>query len=239
MSQWKTKASKRHTALCFVGFGLLTVVFVVIAMMVGADNAAVVNFDHKWIGRIQGQESPGLTKVAETISWIGSTKSVIVIELLLMAFLFWVPRLRWEPLLVLVATGGSALLNTVLKNLFRRDRPDINRLAEEASYSFPSGHSMASFALYGILAYLLWRMIRPLGWRIVMLVLCVLVTLVMGLSRIYLGVHYPSDVIGGYIASGAWLALTIGAFEYWRHRRQRRLGGLSESDRQARVSNSL
>ncbi|OWR27781.1 phospholipid phosphatase [Saccharibacillus sp. O23] len=226
----------RHTALCFIGFGVLAVTFVLIAMLVGSDNQSVINFDHRWIGRVQAQEAPGWTKTAETLSWIGSTKVVIVMEVVLLLFLLIVPKLRWEPLLVLIATGGSALLNILLKNLFRRDRPDIHRLAEEYSYSFPSGHSMGAFALYGILAYLLWRMIRPMGWRIAALALCVLLTLSIGLSRVYLGVHYPSDVLGGYIASGAWLALTIGSFEYWRHRRQRRLGGMSEADRQERVS---
>ncbi len=230
MSQSKVTTSMRHTALCFIGFGLLAVVFVVIAMLVGSGNQRVIDFDHKWIGRIQAQETPTWTQVAETLSWIGSTQIVIVIEVALLAFLLLVPRLRWEPLLLLVATGGSALLNILLKNLFRRERPDINRLAEEYSFSFPSGHSMGAFALYGILAYILWRIIRPLPLRIAALVLCILLTLTIGLSRIYLGVHYPSDVIGGYAASGAWLALTIGAFEYWRHRKQRRLGGRSEAD---------
>lgn len=236
MPQWKTKASMRHTALCFVGFGVLAVTFVLIAMLVGSDNQSVIHFDHRWIGWVQAQEAPGWTKTAETLSWIGSTKVVIVMEVVLLLFLLLVPKLRWEPLLVLIATGGSALLNILLKNLFRRDRPDIHRLAEEYSYSFPSGHSMGAFALYGILAYLLWRMIRPTGLRILSLALCVLLTLSIGLSRVYLGVHYPSDVLGGYIASGAWLALTIGTFEYWRHRRQHRLGGMSEAERQERVS---
>lgn len=238
MPQWKTKISTRHTALCFIGFGLLAVAFVLIAILVGSGNQSVIDFDHKWIGRIQNQESPGWTATAETLSWIGSTTVVIVIELILLLFLLFVPRLRWEPLLVLCATGGSALLNILLKNLFRRDRPDINRLAEEYSFSFPSGHSMGAFALYGILAYLLWRVIRPLPLRIVALALCILLTLTIGLSRIYLGVHYPSDVIGGYVASGAWLALTIGIFEFWRHRKQRRLGGRSEAQRQENLRGS-
>ncbi|MDO3412635.1 phosphatase PAP2 family protein [Saccharibacillus sp. CPCC 101409] len=225
MPQWKTKASKRHTALCFAGFGLLAVVFIVVSMLVASGNQAVVDFDHKWISRVQGAEQPWLTQVAETLSWIGSTKMVILIELLLLLFLVLIPKLRWEPLLVLAATGGSALVNLTLKNLFRRERPDIHRLAEEYSFSFPSGHSMGAFALYGILAYLLWRMIRPLPGRIIALALCILLTFSIGLSRIYLGVHYPSDVLGGYIASGAWLALTIGIFEVWRHRRERRFGG--------------
>lgn len=236
MSQSKKTASMRRAALYLVGFGLLAVIFVLIAMLVGSGNQRVIDFDHKWIGRIQAQESPGWTQTAETLSWIGNTKMVILIEIALLAFLLLVPRLRWEPLLLLAATLGSAMLNILLKNVFQRERPDINRLAEEYSFSFPSGHSMGAFALYGILAYILWRLIRPLPLRIASLALCVLLTLTIGLSRIYLGVHYPSDVIGGYIASGAWLALTIGAFEYWRHRKQRRLGGRSEADRQASVT---
>ncbi|NGZ77443.1 phosphatase PAP2 family protein [Saccharibacillus alkalitolerans] len=239
MSQSENKVSRKRTALHFAGFGILAVAFVVIAMLVGSGYQAVVDFDHKWIGRIQGQESPGWTKTAETLSWIGSTKIVIAIEAILLLLLLLVPKLRWEPLLLLCATGGSALLNILLKNIFRRDRPDINRLAEEYSFSFPSGHSMGAFALYGILSYILWRLIKPLPLRIAALALCVLLTLSIGISRIYLGVHYPSDVIGGYVASAAWLALTIGAFEYWRHRRQRRLGGLSEADRQEGMENGV
>ncbi|WP_246281346.1 phosphatase PAP2 family protein [Saccharibacillus qingshengii] len=222
MPQRTTKASMRHTALCFIGFGLLTVAFVLIAMLVGSGHQSVMNFDHKWIGRIQNQETPTWTSVAETLSWIGSTQVVIVLVVALLLFLLLIPRLRWEALLVVCATGGSALLNILLKNLFRRDRPDINRLAEESTFSFPSGHSMGAFALYGILAYVLWRLIEPLPLRIIALLLCILLTLTIGLSRIYLGVHYPSDVIGGYTASAAWLALTIGIFEYWRHRKVRR-----------------
>ncbi|GGN99509.1 phosphatase PAP2 family protein [Saccharibacillus kuerlensis] len=236
MPPLKNKTSLRHAALSFAGFGLLTFAFLLIAKLVGADYQAVVDFDHKWISRIQAYESPGWTKLADTLSWIGSTKVVIVFVLILILLMLFVRHLRWEPLLLLCATAGSGLLNLLLKNLFRRDRPDINRLAEEFTFSFPSGHSMGAFALYGILAYLLWRMIPSFSVRIAALVLCTLLTLSIGLSRIYLGVHYPSDVIGGYIASAAWLALTIGIFEYWRHTKQRRLGGQSEAERQEKMS---
>lgn len=115
---------------------------------------------------------------------------------------------------------GSLLLNTLMKQWFHRERPDIHRIIQEVGYSFPSGHSMAAFSLYGVIAYLLWRHLNRRRERVLLIVLAVLMTGGIGWSRIYLGVHYPSDVVGGYAASGAWLMLSIGLFESYRARRK-------------------
>ncbi|MNI69722.1 Undecaprenyl-diphosphatase BcrC [compost metagenome] len=139
-----------------------------------------------------------------------------------MALLFFVLKHRMELVLFLCTGIGSSLLNSLLKLWFHRERPTIHRLIEQEGFSFPSGHSMAAFSLYGGVAYLLWRHL-PRRWERVMLILfTVLMTGGIGWSRIYLGVHYPSDVIGGYAASGAWLMLCIAGFEAYRNNRQRR-----------------
>jgi len=119
----------------------------------------------------------------------------------------------------LLSVGGSEIWNIIIKNWMQRQRPNTHRLIEISGFSFPSGHSMAAFALYGTLTYLLWRHIPALAGRIAMIVIGVALTLLIGISRIYLGVHYPSDVFGGYLASATWLMLSIYIFEkYWKPR---------------------
>lgn len=191
--------------LSAIGFGM-------IAILIG--NQRIARFDEWNIAKVQGLESPGWTSLMKGLSFIGSGEVVAVLALLLMAFLYFVLGHRRELILFVWVVGGSAILNSLLKSWFHRERPTIHRLIEQAGYSFPSGHSMAAFAFYGISTYLLWRHISSNWGRSVLVLVSVLFILGIGLSRIYLGVHYPSDVLGGYLASGTWLLLSIWVFEY-------------------------
>lgn len=102
-----------------------------------------------------------------------------------------------------------AMLNLILKNLFLIPRPEIVTLIEENGYSFPSGHAMASFSFYGYLIYLIYKKMKPSVVKNILLIFLVLLIFLIGFSRIYLGVHHFSDIIGGYIISGAYLILYI------------------------------
>lgn len=105
--------------------------------------------------------------------------------------------------LVLASFGGTLLLNTVLKLLFARPRPNLfPPLVVENSYSFPSGHTMAAAAVYGLLALLLWQRGRY-GWAIG----AALWVLLIALSRVYLGAHYPSDVLASLALGTIWLVI--------------------------------
>lgn len=200
--------------------------FIGIAWFVRMERTAL--FDNYIIRLVQSAESPALTSLAKGLSFTGSTLLVISISLLTMALLFLVLKHRLELVLFLVVALGSQLLNTLMKLWFHRERPNFHRLIEQAGYSFPSGHSMAAFSLYGAIAYLLWRHMRRGSERFMLIVFAFLMTGGIGWSRIYLGVHYPSDVIGGYAASGAWLMLSIGCFETFQNQRQRKQSAASE-----------
>lgn len=195
----------------FVGF---TVCFAAIALLVNLNKVAI--FDNYIMEWVQGAESQGLTTFAKGLSLVGSSKFVIGISIgMLLLLYFWLHH-KLELILFIWVSLGSQLLNTMMKLWFRRERPNVHRIIEEIGYSFPSGHSMAAFSLYGVIAYLLWRHLRRRRERLALILFVVLMTVGIGWSRIYLGVHYPSDVIGGYAASGAWLMLSIALFEAYK-----------------------
>jgi undecaprenyl-diphosphatase len=107
-----------------------------------------------------------------------------------------------------VATSGGEVLNLVLKDLFDRPRPDIQlHLALVNSPSFPSGHAMESAVIYFTLAALLARLVEPRRLKLYLLGLAALFIFLVGMSRVYLGVHYPSDVLAGWTAGLAWALL--------------------------------
>lgn len=103
------------------------------------------------------------------------------------------------------------ILNQLLKNILQRPRPNEFRIVEETGYSFPSGHSMASMAFYGYLIYLIYKYVKNkyLKWTLIVLLGILICTI--GISRIYLGVHYTSDVLGGFLISISYLVIYISA----------------------------
>jgi membrane-associated phospholipid phosphatase len=101
----------------------------------------------------------------------------------------------------------------LLKNFFERERPNINIIIEADGFSFPSGHSMGSMTYYGFLVYLVIRgKGKPLSKLGLAILLCLVIVLI-GISRIYLGVHYPSDVLAGFVAGSIWLVICISLLE--------------------------
>lgn len=189
---------------CAAGFGGM-------ALLIGTNR--IVHFDQAVIAVVRGWESVPLTNIMIFASWIGTGMPLIVIMLAIMALLYYGFGHRRELILFVGVVVGSALLNESLKLIFQRARPTLHRIIDANGYSFPSGHSMAAFSLYGIVAYLLWKHLGNTAGRVALLLASALVIAAIGISRIYVGVHYPSDVLGGYLASGCWLAAAIAAYE--------------------------
>lgn len=149
----------------------------------------------------------------------------VVLPLLAVAlYAFWRAGARISTALLAVSTVGSVLLTTVLKSVFERARPDLLDTGYVASsYSFPSGHAAVAVGFYGTLALLLaWRL-KGLGRWLVALGGVGLVLLI-GFSRLYLGVHYPTDVLAGFLAAPLWVGSVGLVYLLWRLARGSRKG---------------
>ena len=103
------------------------------------------------------------------------------------------------------------ILNQLLKRILQRPRPTEYRIIEETGYSFPSGHSMISMAFYGYLIYLIYKYVKNKYIKWISIVLLSILICAVGISRIYLGVHYTSDVLGGFLISISYLIIYISA----------------------------
>src|ERR1035437_3956799 len=176
-------------------------------------------------GSIQGEvhedATPGLTRVMFGLTWIGSPQ-VLTPAIPVIAALLWWRRLRHAAVVWLIATGGADVLVTVLKLYFRRVRPDLPwAFVHEPSFSFPSGHSVFAVVVYGMLIYIGMRHLRRMRERVAVVVAAGALIIGIGYSRIYLGVHYPSDVAAGYFVGAVWLSTVVAADWYLRRFRAR------------------
>lgn len=152
---------------------------------------------------VEHLRTPWLTPVMESFSALATPVSLVVLLLAVAAFAPGKrPGMCCAVNLVLVV-----VINQVLKFIIQRPRPDGFRLATASGFSFPSGHSMAAMAFFGLLAWLVWKYEADRRLRRLYATGFALVIVMIGVSRIYLGVHYASDVLGGFCLSMAWLAV--------------------------------
>ena len=184
----------KRRIVCIISF----ILFLVTVILITNDNKYFDNY----IINLFKYKSDILTNIMKIITFLGSALSIILLTVLLII----VVKGKRNKILILINVIVTTLLNQLLKNVFQRGRP-IDSIIEESGYSFPSGHSMVSMAFYGFLIYLVYKSNIKYKGLIVGL-LSVLIVLI-GISRIYLGVHYPTDVIGGFTLSLSYLLLFI------------------------------
>jgi membrane-associated phospholipid phosphatase len=146
--------------------------------------------------------SDAMTPIMEGFTSLSSVAVILVMALVVACF---APG-RAPGRCVCANVIGALVINQVLKFIVQRPRPEGYRLAVETSYSFPSGHSMISMAFYGLLIWMVWKYERDNILRHVWCCLFAVIIVMVGLSRIYLGVHYASDVLAGFCVSLLWLA---------------------------------
>jgi membrane-associated phospholipid phosphatase len=204
-----------------IGAGYL---FVELAEQVRLTTSAVYRADqaiHTWFGH---ERRPAMTVLLSTATTIGGTAGLGVIVAVVVAVLL-VLKERASAIFLVVTAGAGALLNLGLKMIFARARPDLaTALAVARWYSFPSGHAMGSFITFGALAYIALRQPWPWVAKSAGLAIALTIVVLVGLSRVYLGVHWTSDIAGGWSAGAVWLASAVVAFEMLLRLRQRRRG---------------
>lgn len=168
---------------------------------------AAVGVDLSVLAWMQAHDAPGLETLARVVSALGS--EVVAVLLVGLVGYFIYERRYGAAVSLVVTTAGAQLLNDVLKALFARTRPaPVAGYIAAQSFSFPSGHAMVSAAFYLFLAYLAWQTLH--GWpRGLVVGGLVLLILAIGVSRVYLGVHYLTDVLAGYSAGGIWTEAVI------------------------------
>ncbi|MDQ0227794.1 phosphatase PAP2 family protein [Metabacillus niabensis] len=167
------------------------------------------SFDKAVISTVRSFSSETMDVVMVFITELGSSFTLGTLLLVGMILLFLKRKDRLASLFFFLVVAGGGLVNSLLKNLFERERPNVNRLIEIDGFSFPSGHSMGSMLFYGFLVYLLFRSKQRMQRKIGLGILLSIIILLIGISRIYLGVHYPSDVLAGFIAGFIWLCICI------------------------------
>jgi undecaprenyl-diphosphatase len=164
--------------------------------------------------------TPQLTRTMVLVSQLGA--NVLVGGFLISLVMFLLLRWRRAALWLIVTMAGALVLDLGLKYSFHRTRPTPFYGPLPHTYSFPSGHALFSFCFYAALAGLINDRMQSLLWRIVIWAGAIVVIVAIGLSRIYLGVHYPSDVIAGYLAAALWVSAMIFLDRFRIHRLQSR-----------------
>lgn len=178
-----------------------------------------ISFDQTVRSSIHEIAQPALTAFMRVVTFCGSTVFLIALGICIVAA-FYYQRHKRALVLFLLTMLGSTVLLTVLKTAFRRARPEaFFDYALPSSYSFPSGHSLSSFCFYGILAWLITARMKNQAAKIAVWTIAAALIFLIGLSRVYLGVHYPSDVLAGYATGIVWV-VTVGLGDFFLERKR-------------------
>ena len=182
---------------------LFILLIIVLAIVEDVFEEKIVKLDTIGYNLISNIINPSITPIAIVITSLGGA---IVIVALAIDVLILVKnrKISFSILLNLVI---ATVLNLVLKNIVQRPRPDEYRLITETGYSFPSGHSMISMAFYGYLIYLTYKYLKNKKLKIILITILSILIILIGITRIYLGVHYTSDVIAGFLISVCYLII--------------------------------
>jgi len=202
-----------------VRYSIMLLAFAVLAYFARA--YAYFAWDRALALWLQSKRAPALDVLMYAVSYIGY--GVIPYAIVAATFLvFLALRLRSEAFGLLLSTAGSGLLNRTIKMLIARPRPavpDVNVFRAHGGQSFPSGHVTFYVCYFGFLFFIAYALLPArTPARRVALTFCVLMIALVGLSRVYLGAHWPSDTIGAYFLGGLWLAFSLDMYRRWKQR---------------------
>ena len=174
-----------------------------IAILEDVFEKEIMKLDILGYGLISNIISDNITPIAILITNFGGAITLIGLTIIFLL----VMKNKKMSFSILLNLAIATFLNIFLKNIIQRPRPDDFRLINETGYSFPSGHSMISMAYYGYLIYLIFKFVKNKKLKVFLITFLCILILTIGLSRIYLGVHYTSDVIAGFVLSVSYLII--------------------------------
>ena len=166
-----------------------------------------INLDSLVNAKVVFLQAPMLTKLMLVITSLGSSISMLILSLFAFGFLAYKKRWR-NAFLFIFGMIGALISELLIKAIVHRARPE-NALVHAADYSFPSGHATMALIFFSLAIYLLKDDIKKELWKHLFVISCIVLTLLIGFSRIYLNVHWFSDVIGGFALGLFWLSITI------------------------------
>lgn len=217
----KTRRRDRIRTIILEQFALLSLeIIVIIVLSILAivafyqmsslllDNEIKV-FDEKFYAFVRHYASPFSDKLMLTVTYLGNRQFIIFPGLGILIYYLFIRPHRWYSIKIPAVALGSISTNLILKELYDRARPTFNPMIEASGLSFPSGHAMFNLSFYGLLIYLIWQEVKPLPLRIAASALLFLLIVLIGISRVYLGVHYASDVLAGFSAGFLWLVIAL------------------------------
>ena len=184
---------------------ILLVLFITLTILVSFDY--LETFDTFIYNALISLKSDSMTNIFKFITFFGSTLFIVLAVVSLFLF-FIIKKDKVKALLIGSMVIVSTIINNLIKIIVRRERPAVLHLVVEESFSFPSGHMMAAVTLYGLLFYLVLKSDLKKGLKIFLGTILIILPLLIGLSRIYLGVHFASDILGALLMSSILILIS-------------------------------
>lgn len=166
------------------------------------------DFDENVFKAIAPHISPGLTSFMSFITFLGKHNLLIPLNIVLVLFFIY-RKERWFATRIAALSLSSLLLMFILKLFFQRARPDLPVIGDVRGFSFPSGHALISMVFYGMFIHMIWHEVKTKWLRNLLVILLSILILLIAFSRVYLRVHYASDVIAGIAVGFIWLVLSL------------------------------
>ena len=192
---------------------IITIILIIllILMFFGINLGFFTKIDTFTYNLIKTTINPTLTRIFKIITFLGSTIGIIIISIIILLLL----KDNNKRILYLIIVGVGVALNSLLKVLIHRPRPDVLKLVTENTYSFPSGHTLASSLVIGFLLFLIWESSGKLkkSHKVLLSPLLVIISILIVISRIYLGAHYLTDCLGAYLLASIILINSITLFQ--------------------------
>jgi undecaprenyl-diphosphatase len=216
IASFQSRARKFFAALALLSIEvIIALATFLIALFLFIQIARMVFLNHK--GEIDSKAFQFLshyvtevnTEIMQFFTFLGTHSFLIPANLLLISYFLFIKKHKWYSIKIPVVSISTVLLMYILKFIFNRPRPLLPLLKEAKGLSFPSGHALNSMAFYGLLIYLVWRNFTNTTIKWILTASLAMIILMIGISRVYLRVHYASDVMAGFAVGIMWLILSI------------------------------